>query len=160
MILIHTFAKITSCHCKTLIATSYLPSLDLPTQKHVKLHLIIKTKYKCVHSFACIQSPNPYFKLCAGLGGFFGHANAPWLLLRVLNCQPIMNGGWVHLTYMQCMYYILSVTLVSTRTGNGSKTINTKLTLKKLNFDKKGVSRCKRISICISSVILAKGQLK
>ena len=66
----------------------------------------------------------------------------------------------MHLTYMQCMYYILSVTLVSTRTGNGSKTINTKLTLKKLNADKKVVSRRKRISICISTVILAKGPVE
>ena len=58
------------------------------------------------------------------------------------------------------MYYILSVTLVSTRTGNGSKTINTKLTPKKLKVNKKVVSRCKRISIRISTVILAKGPVE
>ena len=66
----------------------------------------------------------------------------------------------MHLTYMQCIYYILSVSFVSTRMVNGSPTIITKLTPKKLNVNKKVVSRCKRISIRISTVILAKGPVE
>ena len=118
VILIHTFAKITFSHCKTLTATSTVPTLSLPTQKHIRQKIASYYEYKCVHSVACIWILNRYFKFCAGLGGFFGHASAP-------SCFELSTNHewWVSAPHISTIY-LLNIVSFPCINKNGKRLSN------------------------------------